>query len=71
MARIDKKPSSGTTASRASSPVEELLLAALERGGDSLETGRYLVTFKEGAAEEGLQSLGVRGMRIADARGPL
>jgi len=68
MARIDKKPSSGTTASRASSPVEELLLAALERGGDSLETGRYLVTFKEGAAEEGLQSLGVRGMRIADAR---
>lgn len=56
------------TASRASSPVEELLLAALERGGDSLETGRYLVTFKEGAAEEGLQSLGVRGMRIADAR---
>ena len=68
MARIDKKPSSGTPASRASSPVEELLLAALERGGESLETGRYLVTFKEGAAEEGLQSLSTRGMRVADAR---
>ncbi|HEY0171924.1 MAG TPA: S8 family serine peptidase [Pyrinomonadaceae bacterium] len=51
-----------------SSPVEQLLLAALERGDGSFETGRYLVTFKEGAAEEGLQSLGARGMRVADAR---
>jgi len=68
MARIDKRPSSGTTASRASSPVEELLLAALERGGESLETGRFLVTFKEGAAEAGLQSLGEQGMRVTDAR---
>ena len=47
-----------------------MLLAALERGDDSLETGLSLVTFKEGAAEEGVQSLGVRGqrMRVADAR---
>ena len=59
-----------TSASRASSPVEELLLAALGRGDDSLETGRFLVTFKEGASEEGLQSLGTQGqgMRIASAR---
>jgi len=65
-----KRPSVGTSANRASSPVEELLLAALERGDDSFETGRYLVTFKEGASEEGLQSLGVQGlgMRVADAR---
>ena len=56
-----KRPSVGTSANRASSPVEELLLAALERGDDSFETGRYLVTFKEGASEEGLQSLGVQG----------
>ena len=63
-----KKASTEIPATRASSPVEELLLAALERGGESLETGRYLVTFKEGAADEGLQSLGVRGMRVADAR---
>ncbi|MFM9964504.1 MAG: S8 family serine peptidase [Planctomycetaceae bacterium] len=68
MARIDRKGSSGTTGNRASSPIEELLLAALERGGDSLETGRYLVTFKEGAAEAGIQSLGGHGMRVADAR---
>lgn len=54
--------------SRTSSPVDELLLAALERGDDSFETGRFLVTFKEGAAEAGMQSLGVQGMRVADAR---
>jgi len=45
-----------------------MLLAAIERGEDSLETGRYLITFKEGAAQEGLQSLGTQGMRVADAR---
>jgi subtilisin len=55
-------------ATRTSSPVDEMLLAALERGGDSLETGRYLATFKEGATQEGLQSLGAQGMRVADAR---
>lgn len=63
-----KKPTSSASTSLASSPVEEMLLAALERGDDSFETGRYLVTFKEGAAEEGLQSLGAQGMRVADAR---
>ncbi len=52
----------------ASSTVEELLLAALERGGNTLETGRYLVTFKEGAKEEAINSLGSTGMRVADAR---
>lgn len=64
------KPSGDTAAARTSSPIDEMLLAALERGDDSLETGRFLVTFKEGAAEEGIQSLGVRGraMRVADAR---
>jgi hypothetical protein len=45
-----------------------MLLAALERGEDTFETGRYLVTFKEGAAEEGMQALGAQGMRVADAR---
>lgn len=60
--------SSAAAANRASSTVEELLLAALERGDESFETGRFLVTFKEGAAEAGLQSLGAQGMRVADAR---
>ena len=51
-----------------SSPIEQLLLAALERGGDANETGRYLVTFKEGAGTESLASLGAQGLRVADAR---
>ncbi len=63
--RPSKKPEGP---SNASSSVDDLLLAALQRGGETLETGRYLVTFKEGAGEEGLSSLGVQGMRVADAR---
>jgi subtilisin len=49
-----------------SSSVEDLMLAALERGGDSFETGRYLVTFKENAAVQGLKSLAAHGLRVAD-----
>jgi subtilisin family serine protease len=48
--------------------VDDLLMAALERGGDTLQTGRYLVTLKEGASQEGIQQLSGMGMRIADAR---
>ena len=68
--RSRRKPTAeaATAGSLASSSVEELLLAALERGDDSFETGRSLVTFKEGAAQEGLQSLGTQGLRVADAR---
>ncbi|HEX8263908.1 MAG TPA: S8 family serine peptidase [Pyrinomonadaceae bacterium] len=67
----DRGNTGGTaSAANVSSSVEELLLAALERGGDSFETGRYLVTFKEGADEEAVKSLGAQGqgMRVADAR---
>ena len=63
-----KASTKAAAAASASSPIEELLLAALDRSDDSFETGRFLVTFKEGAAEAGLQSLGARSMRIADAR---
>jgi len=46
-----------------------LLLAALERGDDAMKTGRFLITFKEGAAEAGLQALQAqRGLRVANAR---
>ena len=62
------KKSAASAGTLASSSVEEMLLAALERGDDSFETGRFLVTFKEGAAEEGMQSLGTQGMRVANAR---
>lgn len=68
-----KKPTRNSTTGSASSPlasssVEELLMAALERGGNTLETGRYLITFKEGAEQAGLESLGTQGLKIADAR---
>jgi hypothetical protein len=53
---------------RLSATVDELLLSALERGDESLETGRYIVTFKENAAEEGTRALTAQGLRLADAR---
>ena len=43
-------------------------MAAQARGSDSLETGRYLMSFKEGAVDEGAKSLKASGMRTADAR---
>jgi hypothetical protein len=58
----------GTTGVAVSSPVEELLLKAMERGDGTFETGRFLITFKEGATTEGLQSLGAKSMRVANAR---
>lgn len=51
-----------------STSTEQLLLAALERGGDTLETGRYLVTYREGMAEEGAKALKAQDFRMADAR---
>jgi hypothetical protein len=54
---------------RVSASSDELLLAALERGGDTEKTGRFLVTFKEGAWDAGMQSLKAQaGLRVADAR---
>jgi subtilisin family serine protease len=56
------------SAAAVSASTEELLLAALERGGDTLETGRYLVTYREGMAEEGAKALKAKDFRMADAR---
>ena len=53
---------------KTSESVEDLLLAAVERGDDSLETGRYVVTFKESANDEGLRMLMESGLRVANAR---
>jgi subtilisin len=62
-------PSSAASADSATlCPTERLLLAALERGDLTLETGRYLVTYRETAREEGLRSLAQRGFKVADAR---
>jgi hypothetical protein len=52
-----------------STSTEDLLLAALERGGDTTKTGRFLMTFKEGATAAGIKSLQQkRGLRLASAR---
>jgi hypothetical protein len=50
------------------SATEALLLAALERPDGGFETGRYLVTYKEGAGAEGAKSLRAQGLLLADAR---
>ena len=47
---------------------DALLLAAASAGDvPSWETGRYLVTFKEGAAEAGISELQAGGLNVADA----
>jgi subtilisin len=48
---------------------DDLLLSALQQGGDTSKTGRSLVTFKEGAGEAGMKALKTRhGLRVASAR---
>ena len=53
---------------RLSASVDDLLTAALERGDESLETGRFIVTYKENAIDEAVRSLNTQGFRVADAR---
>ena len=68
MAKKESNSSSKGGEQRISASVEELLTAALEREDDSLETGRYIVTYKEGAIDEGVKSLREQGFKVADAR---
>jgi subtilisin family serine protease len=69
MAKKKASPARGVQAPQpTSSSVDDLLLAALERGGNTLETGRYIVTFREGAEEAAMQSFSSQRMRVADAR---
>jgi subtilisin len=70
-AKQPKKDSSSSSRSRklgVSASVDDLLTAAQERGDDSLETGRYIVTYKEAVGDEGIRALRDRGLRVADAR---
>ena len=60
---------SATAAQSVSASADELLLAALEQGDDPAKTGRFLMTFKEGATDAGVKSLQKRsGLRMASAR---
>jgi hypothetical protein len=53
---------------KVSASTDDLLLAALERGGDTSKTGRFLITFKEGATQAGMASLKAEhGLRVASA----
>ena len=61
-------PPSASAATAAGSGIDALLMAALERNDDSLQTGRYLVTFKDNALDEGVQALKAQSLRMADAR---
>src|SRR6266850_5784724 len=70
-----KKKDQGTAVKRAaasrsiSASADDLLLAALEQGEDPAKTGRFLMSFKEGAMDAGVKSLQRRsGLRMASAR---
>jgi subtilisin len=59
----------GPQMAKVSADTESLLLAALERGGDMATTGRFLMTFKDGATEAGVKHLvSTHGLRLANAR---
>jgi subtilisin family serine protease len=58
-----------TAGALVSTDAESLLLAALERGGDTSKTGRFLMTFKEGSMDAGVKHLeSTHGLRLAHAR---
>lgn len=48
--------------------IDELLLSAMDRGDESLETGRYIVTYNVDAASESKALLEGLDLRMADAR---
>jgi subtilisin len=63
-----KGSSSARAAAHISTDTESLLLAALE-SGEPAKTGRFLVTFKEGAADAAVKHLKSKtGMRVAHAK---
>ncbi len=50
------------------SAFDVMLMEAQERGDESLETGRYIITYGEGLQEEAATHFKSLGMRTADAR---
>ena len=66
-----RKDSTSNVAAQAtiSADADTLLMAALARGDDPSKTGRYLVTFKEGASDAAVKQLQASsGLRMAHAR---
>lgn len=46
---------------------DDLLISAMERGDTSFETGRYLLSFKDGAEADGFKQLSSSKLRVASA----
>jgi subtilisin len=68
--KVGRRQSAASAASpKVSTSAEALMLAALERGEDVSKTGRFLVTYKEGAADKAIKHLRSQaGLRVANAR---
>lgn len=63
-----RKPKGAAVPVPVSSPIEELLMQALERDDETMQTGRQIITYREGGVEEGNKALKAQGFRVADAR---
>jgi len=68
MARNPSSRANGANGVSMNSSIDEMLLHAAERGDDSLQTGRYVITYKEGAGEAASEGLKSMGLRTADSR---
>ena len=68
-----KRPTASSTSAGSSDHVgtsafDDMLLQAQQRGDESLQTGRYVITYRDNAVEEGAAFLETLGLRAADAR---
>lgn len=63
-----KAPAPSAAGTSAGSDIDSLLLAALARNDGTLQTGRYLATFKPEAVAAGLAEFAAQSLRVADAR---
>src|SRR5258705_12114339 len=62
------RPQINLASPQVSTTADELLLAAIQGGGDPSKTGRFLITFKEGEIRDGEKLLeSVSGFRTASA----
>ncbi|HEX6364051.1 MAG TPA: S8 family serine peptidase [Albitalea sp.] len=68
MATRKPSASSDTRPAMTGSAIDDMVLAAQVRGGESFETGRYVMTFKEGALDDAVKGMAAQGLRVADAR---
>ena len=64
----DNGINAGTGDALSPSSFDRMLLEATQRGDESLETGRYIVTYREDVGEGSGEHLKTLGLRVADAR---